>query len=131
MFEIAPSSRPPLAMLLAVALPLAAVAAILLRRAAPAERRRVLIGALVLGLLLTALGGACWSRRHAGTGTETARGFPRTIHARWVPFDAGESRAGVRWRGVVEGTLVYAAAAAVLLAVGTALVARRRESGST
>lgn len=126
MLEIAPSSRPPLATIVAILLPLLALALLLLRRAVGPMRQRLLVGALGLGMLLTAASTAGWSRRHAGTGTETAHGWPQILHARWVPFDGGDARAGLQWRGLVINTLVYAAAAAVLLAVGHQVVRRRR-----
>ena len=123
MFEIAPSSRPPLATLLAIALPLLAIAAWLLRRAAGNDRLRVLVGALSFAALLTAGSLALWSRRHAGTGTETARGWPRIVHARWVSFEGGDERNGLRWHGIAECGLLYGTIGAALLAVRDA---RRR-----
>jgi hypothetical protein len=126
MLEIAPSSRPPLATLLAIAPPLLAIAALLMRRAPRVDRVRVLVGARSLAALLTAASAALWSRRHAGTGTETARGWPRVVHARWVSFEGGAAHAGPQWRGVAENGLVYTAAAGALLALGVALVRRRR-----
>ena len=128
MIEIAPSFRPPLATLLVVALALLLLAAVLLRRATRIARRRVLLGALAVGALLTATSAGLWSRRHAGTGTETARGWPRIVHARWVAFEGGAGRAGLQWRGVVENGLVYTVAAAALLSPGAVLVKRRRRT---
>lgn len=117
MIEIAPHARPPLATLLAVALPLLFVAGALLRGVPTAARRRVYVSAVAAGLLLAAASAALWSRRHAGMGTETARGWPRAVYARWEPFEGGASRAGVLWRGVAESALAYASASALLLAV--------------
>lgn len=125
MFEIAPSSRPPLATLLAVALPLLAIAAWLLRRAARSDRLRMLVGALSLAALLTSGSTVLRSRRHAGTGTETARGWPRIVRARWVSFEDGAERTGLQWRGIAEGGLLYAAIGAGLLALRHA---RRRRA---
>ena len=126
MFEIAPSPGPPLATLLAIALPLLVLAGLLLASASWRERRRVIVGALLLGGLLTAASAALWSRRHAGTGLETARGWPRVVHARWVPLDDGALRAGLQWRGVAENGMTYAAGCALLLAGAHVLVRRRR-----
>src|SRR5215218_6529418 len=130
MLEIAPSHRPPLAMLLAVVLPLVALAGLLLRRAARRERRRLLFGALALGGLLTAASAGLRSRRHAGMGTETAWGWPRIVYARWVPFEGGAGRAGPQWRGVAEGGLTYVTVGGALLALGQALARRRRPAGT-
>jgi TRAP-type uncharacterized transport system fused permease subunit len=128
MLEIAPSSRPPLATLLGILVPLLVLAALLLRRATRIARRQMLIRALILGVVLTAASSALWSRRQTGTGTETARGWPRAVHTRWVPFerDSASGRAGLDWRGIAESGLVYATVAATLLALGSALVRRPR-----
>jgi hypothetical protein len=115
-----------MATLVAIVFPLLALAALRLRRAARPERRRVVLGAILLGLFLTTASAMLWSQRHAGTGTETARGWPRVVYARWMPFEGGAGRAGLQWRGVAEGGLVYLAAAAALLAFGPALGRRRR-----
>ena len=125
MLEIAPSHRPPLAMLLAVVLPLLALAGVPLWRATRRERLRLLAGALALGGLLTAASAGLWSRRHAGTGTETAWGWPRIVYARWVPFEDGAGRAGLQWRGVAECGLTYATLGAVLLTLRRTLAQRR------
>jgi hypothetical protein len=130
MFEITPSLRPPLATLLAATLPFLVLAGLLLSSASPRERRRVVVGALVLGGCLTAASALLWSRRHAGTGLETARGWPRVVHARWVPLDDGATRAGLHWRGVAESGVAYAAGSAMLLALGSRL-ARRRQTVHT
>ena len=125
MIEIAPHFRPPLATLLAVALPLLFAAAILLRREPPGTWRRVVLGAAAAGVLLATASAALWSRRHAGTGTETARGWPRAVHANWEGFGGEGRRSGILWRGALEGAFVYAALAAGPLAAA----ARRRPAG--
>ena len=124
MMEIAASSRPPLATLLAVALPLLLLAVVLLSRAESPARRRVLLGGPILGALMTAASAAFVSTRHAGTGTETARGWPRVLQAEWVSFEGGQARAGLQWRGLAENGLIYTAAATALLALGPALSRR-------
>lgn len=126
MLEIAASTRPPMATLLAIALPLLALVALLLRRVTRLDRQRVLLGALALGALLTAGSAALWSRRHAGTGTETARGWPRIVYARWESFEGAAGRAGMHWRGVAESALLYGAMGAALLALGRARTRRGR-----
>ena len=125
MIEIAASSRPSLATLLAVALPLLVIAGVLLSRSGRLTRRRVVLGGVTLGALMTAASAAFVSARHAGTGTEIARGWPRVLHAHWASFEGGEARAGMQWRGVAESGFVYTAAATALLATG-AVVSRRR-----
>jgi hypothetical protein len=116
------ADRPPLATLLTVALPLLLVAALLLRGQPPAVRHTRLAAAVLVGLLLTAASAVLWSRRHAGTGVETARGWPKPVHARWEDFEGRDRTAGIRWRGIAENTLVYASASLLLLAAA----ARRR-----
>lgn len=126
MIEIAPHLRPPLATLLAVALPLLGLAALLLRRHRREVWRGTLAAAILLGLALTAASTALWSRRHAGTGVETARGWPKPVHTRWEDFEGRGRAAGVRWRGVAENTLVYASASLVLLAAAARWRSGRR-----
>jgi hypothetical protein len=116
MFEIAPHVRPPLMTLLAVSLPLLAAAALLLRGQPAAVWRRVLGGAMLAGVLLTAASAVLWSSRHAGTGVETARGWPKAVYGRWEDFEGRERVTAIRWRGVLEDTFVYTAAAGVLFA---------------
>ena len=127
MIEIAPHLRPPLATVLAVVVPLLVGAAVLLRRTPASVRRRLLVAAAAGAVLLTAASAVVWSRRHAGTGTETARGWPRIVHSRWESFEGEEGRSGIHWRGVLEGMLVYAVAGAAVLGVGHAV--RRRRAG--
>ena len=127
MFEIAPHLRPPLATLLAFTLPVLAGAAILLLRAPRWLRRRLMVTAAAGGILLTGMSGAVSTRRHAGTGTETALGWPRIVYSRWESFEGQGGRSGVHWRGILEGTIAYGAVAAALL--GARTVARHRRLG--
>lgn len=126
MIEIAPASRPPLAVVLATVLVLLALAAMLLRRVGPRERRRVLAAAVAAGASLTPASALLRSERHAGTGTETARGWPRIVHSRWVSFEGEEGHVGLRWGGVAGDIVVHGAASAVVLA----LAASRRRMAS-
>jgi hypothetical protein len=128
MFEIAASARPPLASLLRIALSLLILGALMLWRATPSVRRRVIVASVVVGALLSFASAALWSRRHAGTGTETAYGWPRVVYARWESFEGGAGRAGVQWRGVVENSFAYGSATMLALAAGLLMTRRRRLS---
>ena len=131
MFEIPASARPPLAFLLTVALPLAAIGWLLLRRASRQTRRRVLAGAWLLALVATLASAALVSNRHAGMGTETARGWPRAVHARWESFDGSERRASFRVRGIVENLLFHGALATFIGALAGLAAAPRRGGGTS
>lgn len=124
MIPIDAAARPPLATLLWIALPSLAAAAALLRGAPAAARRRALVRALAAAAALTVASTILVSERHAGTGTEVARGWPKAVHARWESFDRTERRAGVAWRGVAEDLFVFAATSAALLAAAARVRSR-------
>ena len=131
MIEIAPHLRPPLAIALAVVLPLLAATAILLLRV-PSRARRLLLGTAVAGaVLLTAASAIVWTRRHAGTGTETAYGWPRIVYSRWESFEATEHRSGIHWRGVLEQIAVYSVAGAAIVVAAWTVRHRRPNSDSS
>jgi hypothetical protein len=111
--------------LLVVSLSLSAAAWALLRHVAPGARRRALIAAALVGVAGMIGSTALVSRRHAGMGTEIARGWPRVVHSRWESFDGSERRAGVHVRGAMENALAYGAAAALLGALATAAMTAR------
>jgi hypothetical protein len=124
MIAIDASARLPLATLLFLALLLVALACVLLRRTPSGTRWRAVTSAAIVGVLLAGGSSALESRRHAGTGTETARGWPRAVHTRWESFDTPERRSGVDVRGLGESALFYAAVVAAVLA-GAATVRGR------
>jgi hypothetical protein len=125
MVEIAPARLLPLATLLTVALAAAAGAAIVL---ATSRMRgvvnRLALAAVAAGLVLAAGSGGLRSERGAGTGTQTAFGWPRAVYTRWVSWETAERIEGLRIRGVAENTVFYGALAA--LAGSLWLAARRR-----
>jgi hypothetical protein len=131
MFEIAPHFRPPLAIALAVVLPLLAGTAILLLRVPPRVRRRLLATAAAAALLLTAASAIVWSRRHAGTGTETAYGWPRIVYSRWESFEGVGHRSGIHWRGVLEQIAVYSVAGAAMIVAAWRVSHRRPNADSS
>ena len=127
MIEIAPYRHLAIVPLLAVALACILAAVIVLRLAAPRfQRSRLYLGAVVIGVLCALASGAFWSSRHAGTGTQTAWGWPRMIYGRWVSWEVVESQEGVRWQGIAENTVFYGAAAVLAGSLG---LAARRGSG--
>ena len=122
MIEIAAHRHLPIVTLLSIALA-CVIAAVLIRwSTTPRVRPRVYGRAIAVGVLCAVASGALWSRRHAGTGTETAWGWPRVIYREWVSWEVAERRAGVRWQGLVENAVFYGAAAAL---VATVVVATR------
>jgi len=127
MIEIAADTRPPLATLLLIALPLIFIAAVLLRGQPPAVRRVVLAATAISALVVTAASATLWSRRHAGTGLETARGWPKPIYSMWEDTEARQRISGVRWRGVAENAFLYGAIGLFVCAVGARWSTRRAE----
>jgi hypothetical protein len=129
MIEIAPYRHLAIVPLLAVALASIVAAVIVLHFAALRfRRRRLYLSAAALGVLCALASGAFWSSRHAGTGTQTAWGWPRMIYGRWVSWEVVQRQEGVRWQGIIENTVFYGAVA--LLAGSLVLAARRGSAGS-
>jgi len=125
MIEIAPYRHLAIVPLLTVALASIVATVIVLHLAALGFRRhRLYLNAAVLGVLCALASGAFWSSRHAGTGTQTAWGWPRMIYGRWVSWEVVQRREGVHWQGIVENTVFYAAVA--MLAGSLVLAAMRR-----
>lgn len=62
--------------------------------------------------------------RHAGTGTQTAWGWPRMIHVGRVSWETPERIEAVHWHGVAENTIFYGAIAVLVGGVGIAGVLR-------
>jgi hypothetical protein len=128
MFEIAPHYRLPIFQLLRFAIPAAAVGVLLVYLGNRAQLRRVVAQAAIAGAVCAAVSAALWSTRGAGTGTQTAWGWPRMVYVRWVSWETAEPRQrieGIRWQGFAENTVFYGAAATL---VGGVLVVTRRRS---
>ena len=122
MIEIAPHYHQAIARLIAVIAPAIAVALLLLRRLDAPSRRRVLIRATVLGALCAAASVVVYTSRDAGTGTQTAWGWPRVVFSLWQSWETGQRSHGIRWQGLVENTAFYGALAAL---IGALLVRAR------
>jgi len=123
MFEIAAHDRFPMFRLLTFALLAGAVGLVLLYVANRARLRRVVARAAVAGVLCAAASASLWSTRSAGTGTQTAWGWPRVVYARWVSWETAERSEGIRWSGLAENAVFYGAAAT--LVAGLLMVTRR------
>ena len=129
MIEISPYRHLAILPLLSVAVACILAAVIVLHLSASRiQRRRLYLSAVVVGVLCAVASGVFWSSRHAGTGTQTAWGWPRIIYGRWVSWEAVERYEGVRWRGIAENTVFYSAAA--VLAISLVLAARTFERGA-
>ena len=124
MIEIPAHYHQALARLLVVMLAGASAAFLLLRRIGPRERARTLVRAAAVGALCAVLSLVLYWSRGAGTGTQTAWGWPRTVFSLWQSWETGERSHGIRWRGLLENAAFYGVLAA---AVGGVL-ARRRAS---
>lgn len=127
MIEIAAHYHQPLARLLAVIVVAIIAACLLLRRADSRERRRTLVRAAAAGILCAVLSVVLYWSRDAGTGTQTAWGWPRTVFSLWQSWETGERTHGVHWRGLLENAAFYGVAAAALGGV----LARRHASSLT
>jgi hypothetical protein len=82
-------------------------------------------------MLLTTASTMVWTRRHAGTGTETAYGWPRIVYSRWESFEGIEHRSGIHWRGVLEQIAVYSVAGAAMSVAAWRLRHRRPNADSS
>ena len=123
MIEIASDRQLAIATLLAVALASTVAAVLVLRVAARSLRHpRLYLSAAGLGVLCAIASAVFRSARHAGTGTQTAWGWPRMVYGRWVSWEAVQQREGVRWQGIVENAVFYGAVA--LLACSLVLAVR-------
>ena len=127
MIEIAAHHHQPLARLILVMLLASIAALLLLRRADERDRRRTLARAAAVGALCAVLSAVLYSSRDAGTGTQTAWGWPRTVFSLWQSWETGERTHGIGWRGLLENTAFYGVVAAVIGGV----LARRRASSPT
>ena len=121
MVEIGAHSHQAITRLLAVIVPALVVALLLLRRLDAPLRRRVLVRATVIGALCAVASVVVYASRGAGTGTQTAWGWPRMVFSLWQSWETGQRTHGIRWRGLIENAAFYGALA---LVVG-AMLARR------
>ena len=117
MIEIAAHSHQAIARLLAVIVPALVVALLLLHRLESSRRRRVLVRAAVIGALCAAASFVVYTSRGAGTGTQTAWGWPRIVFSLWQSWETGQRTHGIRWRGLIENAAFYGALALVVGAV--------------
>ena len=122
MVEIAPHYHQAITRLIAVIVPALVVALLLLRRLDAQRRRRVLLSAAAIGALCAVASAAVYTSRGAGTGTQTAWGWPRVVFSLWQSWETGERTHGIRWRGLLENAAFYAALAAM---IGAMLALRR------
>jgi hypothetical protein len=125
MIEIPAHYHQALARLLVVMLFGASAALLLLRSAGPAERRRALVRAAAAGILCSVLSVVLYWSRGAGTGTQTAWGWPRTVFSLWQSWETGERTHGIQWRGLLENAAFFGVLAA---AIGGVLARRRASS---
>jgi hypothetical protein len=124
MFEIAAHHHLPILRVFAFAIPAAAIGLLLLYVGNKAQLGRVVARAAVAGVLCAVASAALWSTRGAGTGTQTAWGWPRVVYARWTSWETAERVEGIRWWGFGENTVFYGAAA--ILVGSLVAVSRRR-----
>jgi hypothetical protein len=122
MVEIPAHYHQAIARLLAVIVPALVIALLLLRRHDAPVRRRVLSRAVALGALCALASVVVYTSRGAGTGTQTAWGWPRTVYSLWQSWETGERTHGIRWRGLLENAVFYGALAGMI----GALLARPR-----
>ena len=123
MIEIAPHYHQAIARVAAVIISAIVVALLLLLGLDATRRRQVLIRAQVIGALCAVASVVVYTSRGAGTGTQTAWGWPRVVFSLWQSWETGERSHGIRWQGLIENTAFYGALALVL----GALLARRRD----
>jgi hypothetical protein len=113
MFEIAPHHQLAITRLFAAMVPLA-LALLFLERWSVRRRRHLLAHAALAGVLCAAASAAFWSRRGAGTGIQTAWGWPRVVYSRWESTETTERLQGIRWQGLAENALCYGTVAALV-----------------
>ena len=124
MIEIAPHYHWAIARLAAVLVPAIVVALLLLLTLDAPRRRRVLTRAPVIGAVCAVASVVVYTSRGAGTGTQTAWGWPRIVFSLWQSWETGQRSHGIRWQGLIENAAFYGALA---LLIG-AMLARRRDT---
>jgi uncharacterized membrane protein len=123
MIEIPVHYHQAITRVIAVIVPALVVALLLLRRLDAPRRRRVLLRAVILGALCAVASLVVYTSRGAGTGTQTAWGWPRVVFSLWQSWETGQRSHGIRWQGLIENAAFYGALAGLL----GALLARRRD----
>ena len=111
MIEIPAHSHQAVIRLLAVIVPALVVALLLLLRLDAPLRRRVLVRAAITGALCAVASAVVYASRGAGTGTQTAWGWPRMVFSLWQSWETGQRTHGIRWRGLIENAAFYGALA--------------------
>ena len=123
MVEIAPHYHLAITRVAAVIVPALFVALLLLLALDAPRRRRLLVRACFIGVACAVASAVVYASRDAGTGTQTAWGWPRVVFSLWQSWETGERSHGLRWQGLVENVAFYAALALLIGAV----LARRRD----
>ena len=81
----------------------------------PWRWRTVIILAVTLGLMCSAMSTVKYAERSAGTGTYGTWGWPRAVYTRWVSWEIpAERHGGFQFRGLIENAILYGAVAAAL-----------------
>ena len=114
MVEIPAHYHQAITTLIAVIVPALVVALLLLRRLDAPLRRRVLLRAALVGVLSAVASVVVYTARGAGTGTQTAWGWPRTIFSLWQSWETGQRSHAIRWQGLIENALFYGTLAAAI-----------------
>ena len=135
MIDIAPERLLPFATLLAIAFAaMLGTVVVLANWQLRDVARRLVLFAVVAGFVLAAASGVFRSSRGAGTGTQTAFGWPRAMYTRWVSWETSERRQGIHPRGVGQNAFFYATLVALASSMGLAarraVVRNRRETVS-
>ena len=123
MFEIPAHYHLAVARVATVIVPALFVALLLLLALDTPRRRQLLVRAYFIGAVCTVASVLVYTSRDAGTGTQTAWGWPRVVFSLWQSWETGERSHGLRWQGLVENMAFYAALA---LLIG-AMLARWRD----
>lgn len=122
MLEIAPQYHQPIARILVVVVTAAVIALMLLRSVDAPRRRGVLARAAIVGIVGAVASVVLYTSRDAGTGTQTAWGWPRVVVSLWQSWETGQRSHGIRWRGLIENAAFYGT---ITAAIGALLVRRR------
>ena len=115
MIDIAPERLLPFAALLAVAFAAMMGTAVVLATWRLREvASRLVLFAVVAGLVFAAASAVFRSTRGAGTGHQTTFGWPRPMYTRWVSSETSERSQGINLRGVGQNAFFYATMVALV-----------------
>ena len=123
MVEIPAHYHQAISRLIAVIVPALVVALLLLRGLDAPLRRRVLLRTVLIGVLFAVASVVVYTTRDAGTGTQTAWGWPRVVFSLWQSWETGQRSHGIGWQGLVENMAFFGVIALVL----GAFLARRHD----